>query len=849
MSSRPGRSVLIACLALTQSLSVGAQPSGGDAKAPADTGKQARTDQYGDPLPPGAVARLGTTRFRDVWIGSLAFTPDGRTLISGSRGGVAVWDAATGKEVRRIRPETDSIQERVSVSADGKLVAVASGPGRPAAVYEVATGRRVCRIGDGSYSVAPLAFSPDGKVLAAHSGGPIYLYDSAKGNLLLDLEGHREEIKGFFDSTRAAVFTPDGKTLISAGNGPSVCFWDVATGKEVRRLKDNLTGVAQMALSPDGKRLATQALTRLMSADGGGTWYNGNRVRVWDVASGKEVRRLVLPSDSKEAHPHGPSFLAFTPDGKALVTDGPKQALYLWDAETGKDLRRLEGPRGWGAFAFAPDGKRFAVLEHWQTIHVYDTADGRELVPTGGHRNAVTAAAVSPDGRVVATGGDFGVIRLWDPLTGREFRRVEAHKYQVTALTFSADGRGLFSVGHDDDLRVWDPGTGRRLHRHEGHVSGVRMLARSQDGKALAVPGERGKVYLLDGATGKKLRALDGAGAIIYAASFSPDGRTLLAWTYDRGLHRWDLATGKHSRVACDGQPENVFRAAFSPDGRLVAFLGQADYLPLVDTETGREVCRFENVTRRPDASALALAFAPDGRSLAWCGVNGGVVCLGEVASGCVRHGFAGHYRLVPTLVFSADGNLLISGGEDTTALTWDVRGRWQAPPSVAKGLGRCWDDLADEDAARSYQAMRALASSPAEAVALLKDRLPPVAGAGPARLAGLIAALDGDTFGERERASRELEKFGLAAEPALHRALAAGPTLEARRRIERLLVRLEGPEQLRRIRAVEVLEGIGSPEARRVLEQLAGGLPEARLTREARAAMGRLVRRPPATP
>jgi len=388
----------------------------------------------------------------------------------------------------------------------------------------------------------------------------------------------------------------------------------------------------------------------------------------------------------------------------------------------------------------------------------------------------------------------------------------------------------LASGSQDTTIVLWDAATGKGVRRI-GSTKGVANAMRSVLGQlGMGLPA--------------RLRAPTDA---VQALAFSPDGRTLASGGGSMGdgvdsVQLWEVSTGSALRTLV-GHRSCVYDVAFSPDGKLLASGSHDKTIRLWEVATGKELwCCTGH-----DDWVHALAFAPDGRTLA-SGSADGTIRLWELATRKERRCFTGHQGWVMSVAFSPDGTALASSGWDTTALLWDLTGHrpaghWRQVRLSPDELGRLWDDLAAEDAVRAYRAVWSLAASPQEALILLRQRVRPIAAMEPQRLAQLLADLDSARFEVRQRATSELEQLGELAEPALAAALGKQPPLERRQRLERLRSKVGTPsgERLRALRSVEILGHIGTAPAKEVLESLAGGLPEARLTQEARAALTRL--------
>jgi hypothetical protein len=326
--------------------------------------------------------------------------------------------------------------------------------------------------------------------------------------------------------------------------------------------------------------------------------------------------------------------------------------------------------------------------------------------------------------------------------------------------------------------------------------------------------------------------------------TFTPDGR-IVALFDGKIVSIVDVTSGQKLFDFAKEPPPNV--VALSPDGKTLCYDADNSFWL-------REIASGALLHKRKLAeNVVGAAFSPDGRIVAVStGENNARIHLIDVATGKELVRLGGHESRVRSLAFSPDGTKLATGQWDSTALIWDVFAARRKLPSrdlTAKDLERLWTELRDADAAKAHAALWALAAAPDKAVPFLKKHLQPVPRVADKRLRQLIADLDAEEFARREEASRELAKLGIEAEPALRKALEGNPSLELRRRVEALLGEMTcqtemTPDALRQLRAIQVLEQIGSPQARQILSALAQGAPAAPATRDAAAALTRLDRR-----
>jgi RNA polymerase sigma factor (sigma-70 family) len=776
-----------------------AEPPKAEGKAKAEPPRQ---DRHGDPLPAGALARLGTVRFaHSGGIHALAYSPDGRLLASAGPGSVRLWDARTGAPRGAFTDITGNVFA-VRFSRDGKKLAACGSPtfeppgvGGIAVVWDLPSGKVSLLRRFGQWARC-LDLSPDGKLLAVglDSGGLHVI------NLTAGAKPVRFDPVRGITSVSAVAFSPDGKHLVVAtSNNKQLRVLDTGTFRELKRM-DTGVMVRGLAYSADGSVLAAA--------------LDGNPcVRIWDGFTHKALRDFAGPARPKSPFTSVTLCVATSPNGRFVASGAEDGLALVWDVASGKEVGRLSFANQWvHAVAFSSDGKTLAAGSSWGLIRRLDLASKKE-VPTAGDPDFYPAQmTLSPDEKRLATCGDR-TAHIWDLATGKSTLIRREERGPLYSVSFVGQ-HAVLTAGRSP-ARLRDLTAGREQTLTDPKLWDVRVAA-TPDGRLAATTGNDSKVRLWDVATGRELAAMAGHTGYCVSAVISPDGRWLATSgeSYggedghhkDKSVRLWDLAARKE-HLAITRRHHYSGATGFSDDSQTFAY---------VDNRTLRlfDVASRSELRSTISDEVASFAFAAGGRWLLAANGAGDVRVL-ELASGLELHRLASPGCRISKLLVSRDGRTLYTLNADRTVLVWSLA----PPPAPAAEFSRLWSDLASRDGPTAYRATWALAADPA-CHAELRKRLSEArreSGALDKKIRELITALDDDSFERREAASRELERLEWESVPALRRALGANPSPEARRRITRLLDAWEKrtppippPERLRLQRAAVALECLG---------------------------------------
>lgn len=819
--------------------------------APAIEVRAPRVDTFGDPLPRGAVARLGTIR----WKGSermraVAFSPDGKLFAAACiEGCIRIWDYPSGIVLRKFQVENGEQIASMVFTPDQKQIILSVDNASQARVLDLGTGR-IDTLG------RPIAPLNGGITILSQQGRWVLCCESAE-----DTRHHRLKLIDLTHPTGAKVIgtlqtqnpsyisadvSQDGRWVavcLTENNGNEmtgrIYFLDTSTGRWWPTAPFPYTAPVHLLFAPYGKSLFVATGVSLSRWDLKPPARN-------DEAAGFRV-------GCTYAGRMGPSSndlqcIALSRDGKYLAAGNSTGQVLLWETATGKLVRfwQMSVSNTISGLAISVDSKVLAVTTDQDvSVRFYDIASGQKCFPRTGHRGAILQLAFHPSGKALASSSEDCSIRTWDlspkrtaiynpagatifeeRIRSREHATIELHGRGFEEVAFADQGRLLFAGAVDAQICVWQTTKRQSPRRVTEEASARRALAVSADGKLLAIALPESGLQLYDARSGELLKMQPSIGEAIDAVRFSLDAKIISAATATGRLYSREVATGQ----ACKAVPS---RNRGVSERYFASLIETEQMLMIWDVVTGRLIRQLENVGK-------PFSLSGDGRYLASTHEGEVNIALREAATGkiVVKWKYSESPRAIR---FSPDGSLLAAGYADGTILLWDARPPRNKVPND-QPLDKLWADLAVVEPAKAFAAIGRLSTMPADAVRLLKDRVKPDAPVDQRVLTCLISDLNHPRYGVREKATRTLERLAPRIENQLESALAEA-SAETECRLERALRSVHHAvpdgDRLRALRAVEILERIGTAEARGVLSKLAKG--EGFIARDARDAVQRL--------
>jgi len=455
--------------------------------------------------------------------------------------------------------------------------------------------------------------------------------------------GHAMRVDGL-------AFSPDGQLLVTGSADNAVRIWEVASGRELRTLAGHARGVKAVAFSHDARWLASGSI------DGS--------VKLWDVTTGHEQKNL--PNNGSV------SVVAISLDGRFLAVGNMEGRLTIFDVVLGSPLFTFSRHRAAiTTLAFSPNSSLLASGSADHLIVLWDLATGLEAHNLKGHDDKISALGFSPDSQLLASGGSAGKLKLWQVGTAREQRTINGFG-EPLAILFSADATSLSVASANNTIRRWSVTTGRELPSSvaggDEFLEAIQMTF-SPDGRLLASSSGDKTVQLRDTATGTNQRTLATRSYGVYSATFSPDSKWFVSGGRENTIRLWEVASGRQVQTL-DPNGGFVNALAFSIDSKLLASGNLSGGIDLWEAETGRKSGSLVGHA----SSVNALAFSPNGKWLA-SGSGDRSVKLWDVETHQEIRTFNGHTAEVYALCFSADSRQLATGGADKTIKLWEVAG------------------------------------------------------------------------------------------------------------------------------------------------------------------------------
>ncbi|MDZ7955912.1 NB-ARC domain-containing protein [Nostoc sp. DedQUE09] len=590
---------------------------------------------------------------------SIGLSPDGQMMAVGdSNGNIYLWNISTTQLMGIFSGHKGWVWS-VAFSSDGRTLA-SSSTDSSVRLWDIQSGQCLQVLTEHKGCVWSVSFSPDGQQLVSGSDDQTVRLWNLQGKCLRVLKGHTQ-------SVYAVHFAPDQQTLASSSSDTTIRIWDVSNGNCLSVLQGHTSGVRCVRFSPDGQLLASGC------QDGS--------IRLWSahLSHDQHPKPHFINSSAKLLHGHTDFVwdIAFSPDGRLLVSGGRDGTLRLWNVKDGQSIYVLEGHKHdvYG-LAISADNQLLVSAGKDHTVRLWNLQSGRNLKTLRGYTGGIHSLSLSSDDQILASSGQNEMIQLWHLQLDGNLPQLQPYKTfssstrwisSLSNVSFSPDNLTLAINRHDESIALWNIQTGQ-LERWSAHNASVWTVLFNPSGQILASSSYDCTVGLWDVQTHHCLHVLRGHQNGIPAIAFDPDGQWLASGSFDLTIRLWDVQTGECSRVL-HGHTGAVFALAFDPGGYRLASASHDRTIRLWDVETGACLQGFQGHT----GAVWTVAISPQGNTLASGGVDQ-TIRVWDLQTGHCLHILDEHSGWVRSVIFSSNGQILFSCSDDRTIKLWDVQ-------------------------------------------------------------------------------------------------------------------------------------------------------------------------------
>ncbi len=547
--------------------------------------------------------------------------------------------------------------------------------------------------------VSSVVFSPNGRLIISGSGDKtIRIWDALNAQEISVFRGHE-------GSVESIAFSPDGRRIVSGSGDCTARIWNVLSGTELYVLRGHTDTVRSVAFSPDGSRIVSGS--------------NDYTTRIWSVESGAElckfhgsnnaednapltmeaqlflnhIKEKVLKLDVNSdlglrlfrrlsGYEHGMNSVAFSPNGRHIVSCSNDKTVRVWDVDSGAELQILRSHQDRvQCVAYSPDGRWILSGSYDKTLLLWNSECYKQSHVLRGHENTVSSAAFSPDGRMIVSGSSDKTVRVWESESGQQLRILRGHESAVWSVAFSPDGQWIVSGSSDMTVRVWSTQAGEKLRLLRGHERKDRTFSFSSDGRYVVIGASDNSVRVWDTESCEETLVLCGHAGEVVSVCFSNDGTQIASGSSDQTIRIWDVQSGETLRIfgVRDGSVNGV---AFSPDGARIAsgaclafspdgqrIVSNSDYekIQVWDTKSGAILVSYPEHL----ASFTGLPSSMEDWDHIMSAPRRVADELHVLSSGsCTfKPGLSGHLNKVTKVAFSQDGQRIISCSSDSVRI------------------------------------------------------------------------------------------------------------------------------------------------------------------------------------